>query len=89
MFPEGGKEPYERTRNLIQKIAPQLKVLPYRLSIVGHTASSKVAPKPGLGRGNSLPIAPTLFARSWMQKVFHQEISLWWQERLIRTHFPR
>ena len=49
MFPEGGKEPYERTRKLLQKIAPQLKAMPYRLSIVGHTASTKVAPKPGYG----------------------------------------
>jgi chemotaxis protein MotB len=51
MFPKGGKEPYERTRKLIKQIAPQLKVLPYRLSIVGHTASNKVAPKPGYGPG--------------------------------------
>jgi chemotaxis protein MotB len=49
MFPEGGKEPYERTRKLLHKIAPQLKAMPYRLSIVGHTASTKVAPKPGYG----------------------------------------
>ena len=49
MFPEGGKEPYERTRKLIQKIAPQLKAMPYRVAIVGHTATSKVPPKPGYG----------------------------------------
>ena len=34
---------------IIQKIAPQLEAIPYRLSIVGHTASSKVPPKPGYG----------------------------------------
>jgi chemotaxis protein MotB len=49
MFPEGGKEHYERTRKLIQKIAPQLKAMPYRVAIVGHTATSKVPPKPGYG----------------------------------------
>jgi chemotaxis protein MotB len=49
MFPDGAKEPYERTRKIIQKIAPQLKAMPYRLSIIGHTASSKVPPKPGYG----------------------------------------
>lgn len=49
MFPEGGKDPYERTRKLLQKIAPQLKAMPYRLSIVGHTASAKVPPKTGYG----------------------------------------
>ncbi|HZP70556.1 MAG TPA: flagellar motor protein MotB [Pseudolabrys sp.] len=49
MFPDGAKEPYERTRRIIQKIAPQLKAMPYRLSIVGHTSTSKVPPQPGYG----------------------------------------
>ena len=49
MFADGVKEPYERTRKLIQKIAPALKAMPYRLSIVGHTATSKVPAKPGYG----------------------------------------
>jgi chemotaxis protein MotB len=49
MFADGAKEPFERTRKLIQKIAPALKAMPYRLSIVGHTASSKVPAKPGYG----------------------------------------
>jgi chemotaxis protein MotB len=49
MFPDGAKEPYERTRKLIQKIAPALKAMPYRVSIVGHTASSKLPDKPGYG----------------------------------------
>ena len=31
MFPEGGKEPYERTRRLVQRLSSQLKALPYRL----------------------------------------------------------
>jgi chemotaxis protein MotB len=49
MFPEGGKEPYPRTRKLIQSIAPQLKAMPYRVSITGHTASSNVPAQPGYG----------------------------------------
>ncbi len=49
MFPDGAKEPYERTRKLIQKIAPALKAMPYRVSITGHTASSKMSDKPGYG----------------------------------------
>ena len=49
MFADGAKEPYERTRKLIQKIAPALKAMSYRVSIVGHTASSKVPDKPGYG----------------------------------------
>lgn len=49
MFAEGSKSPYERTRLLIQKLAPALKAMPFRLSITGHTASSRVPPKPGYG----------------------------------------
>ena len=49
MFPDGLKEPYERTRKLIRKIAPALKAMPYRISIVGHTATSPLPAKPGYG----------------------------------------
>ena len=49
MFPDGSKEPYERTRKLIQKIAPSLKAMAFRVSITGHTATSKVPDKPGYG----------------------------------------
>lgn len=49
MFADGAKEPFERTRRLIQKIAPSLKAMSYRISIVGHTATSKVPDKPGYG----------------------------------------
>lgn len=49
MFPDGSKQPYERTRKIIQKIAPALKAMPYRVSITGHTASSKIPDKPGYG----------------------------------------
>ncbi len=49
MFADGQKEPYERTRLLIQKLAPALKAMPFRISITGHTATSKVPPRPGYG----------------------------------------
>lgn len=49
MFSDGSREPYERTRLLIQKLAPSLKAMPFRLSITGHTAASKVPAKPGYG----------------------------------------
>lgn len=52
MFPEGGKEPHERTRRLIQKIAEPLKKMPFRISIVGHTAASRLPPRPGYGPWN-------------------------------------
>lgn len=49
MFPEGSKEPYERTRRLIQRLATQFKSLPYRMTIVGHTAANRTPPRPGYG----------------------------------------
>jgi chemotaxis protein MotB len=49
MFPEGSKQPYDHTRMLIEKMAPAMKSMPYRISITGHTASSKVPLKPGYG----------------------------------------
>jgi chemotaxis protein MotB len=51
MFPEGSKEPYERTRQLIQKIAGPLKATPYRIAITGHTSSSQ-ASRPDYGPWN-------------------------------------
>ena len=52
MFPEGSKEPYERTRQLIQKIAGPLKAAPYRISITGHTSGSQGSPLPEYGPWN-------------------------------------
>jgi len=49
MFPEGSKEPYERTRRLIEKLSAPFKSSPYRLSIIGHTAATKVPARPGYG----------------------------------------
>jgi chemotaxis protein MotB len=42
MFPEGSKEPYERTRKLIQSLAGPLKATPFRISISGHTSASRM-----------------------------------------------
>ena len=49
MFPEGAKEPYERTRRLVQQLATPLKAMPFRLSISGHTAASRAPSLPGYG----------------------------------------
>ena len=49
MFPDAGKEPYERTCRLIQKTAPALNAMPCRISITGHTAASKGPLEPGYG----------------------------------------
>jgi chemotaxis protein MotB len=42
MFPDGAKEPYERTRRLIERLAIPLKQTPLRLTITGHTAAGFV-----------------------------------------------
>jgi chemotaxis protein MotB len=52
MFPEGSKDPYERTRRIIQKIAGPLKATPYRISITGHTSASRTPPQPDYGPWN-------------------------------------
>jgi chemotaxis protein MotB len=49
MFPEGSKEPYERTRRIIEKLAGLLKAMPYRVSITGHTAASRNPISPDYG----------------------------------------
>ena len=64
MFPEGSKEPYERTRRLVQRLAAQFKALPYRISIAGHTSATRLPGGPATGRGICPPIAPTRCARS-------------------------
>ena len=49
MFPEGGKEPYERTRRLIQRLAGEIKRLPYRITITGHTSATRLPSRAGYG----------------------------------------
>jgi chemotaxis protein MotB len=49
MFPEASKEPYERTRRLVQRLSASLKALPYRISISGHTAANRQSGRPGYG----------------------------------------
>ena len=49
MFPQGSKEPYEQTRVLIEKLAGPLKKMPYRISIIGHTAAPRSPPHPDYG----------------------------------------
>ena len=49
MFPDGSKEPHERTRRVIRKLAGQFKAMPYRISITGHTAVSRIPAKRGYG----------------------------------------
>jgi chemotaxis protein MotB len=52
MFAEGSKEPYERTRRIIERLAAPLKATPYRISITGHTSATRSAAPPGYGPWN-------------------------------------
>ena len=49
MFPEGAKEPYERTRRALAKLAGPLKAVPYRITITGHSAATRSPSRPGYG----------------------------------------
>jgi chemotaxis protein MotB len=49
MFADGSKEPYDRTRRLIEKLAVPLKATPLRVSIVGHTAAGFVPTRSDYG----------------------------------------
>lgn len=52
MFPEGSKNPYERTREIIRKLAEPLKATPYRIAITGHTAAMRTPPTSDYGSWN-------------------------------------
>ena len=41
MFRDGSVEPYERTRRVLEALAPALRLLPNRLSITGHTSVTR------------------------------------------------
>jgi chemotaxis protein MotB len=49
MFADGSKEPYERTRRLIERLAVPLKQTPLRLTITGHTAAGFVPARSDYG----------------------------------------
>ena len=49
MFAEGSREPNDRTRRLIQRLATPLKATAFRLSISGHTSATRLPPQPGYG----------------------------------------
>jgi chemotaxis protein MotB len=49
MFADGSKEPYERTRRLLERLAIPLKQTPLRVSITGHTAAGFVPTRSDYG----------------------------------------
>jgi hypothetical protein len=54
MFPEGAREPYERTRAIVAKLAEAIRKFPYRLTVTGHTAATRQPPRPGFSAVRSL-----------------------------------
>src|SRR6201985_46807 len=49
LFADGSREPYERTRRLIERLAIPLKQTPLRISITGHTAAGFVPARSDYG----------------------------------------
>src|SRR6202000_602641 len=49
MFPDGSKEPYDRTRRLLARLALPLKQPPLRLTITGHPAAGFVPARSDYG----------------------------------------
>ncbi len=47
MFADGSKQPLERTRRLLQKLAAPLKATPLRVAIVGHTSAGFLPTRSG------------------------------------------
>ena len=88
MFPEGSKQPYEHTRILIEKMAPALKAMPYRVSPgTRHRPGSR--PSRGTAHGNFPRIAPMRSAKSWPPRGCLVAMSTWWPERLTPSRcFP-
>jgi chemotaxis protein MotB len=48
MFPEGSVYPYERTRLVLEALAPVIRRLPNRLAVSGHTAAASPGETPGV-----------------------------------------
>ena len=49
MFSEGSKEPNERMRRLISRIAGPLKAAAFRISIAGHSSATRLPTQAGYG----------------------------------------
>ena len=47
MFPDGGVQPFERTRRAVEALTPALRRLPNRIAITGHASAAR----PGQPRG--------------------------------------
>jgi chemotaxis protein MotB len=67
MFADGSKLPYERTRKLLESLAPQLRRMSNRVRVTGHSSSQRSAARPGssawdLSTGRALAVRDILAA---------------------------
>ncbi len=67
MFADGSKFPYERTRKLLETLAPQLRRLSNRVRISGHTSANRSASRPNaaawdISTGRALAVRDVLAA---------------------------
>lgn len=46
MFPDGSNRPNDRTRRLLEKLAPALRQMPNRIAITGFTATDRPGRRP-------------------------------------------
>jgi chemotaxis protein MotB len=65
MFADGSKFPYERTKKLLETLAPQLRRMSNRVRVTGHTSSGRSASRPGaaawdLSTGRALAVRDIL-----------------------------
>jgi chemotaxis protein MotB len=77
MFPEGAKEPYERTRKMIAKIAGTLRAVPYRIAITGHSRVPRCRDRRATDRGNCPSIAPMRCGAFSRKKACRRANSTW------------
>lgn len=68
MFPEGSKDPYERTRRIIEKIRPVEGAALSDFDHRAHVSLAKPRPRPITGLGTCRPTGLTRCARFWKSR---------------------
>ncbi len=76
MFAESSRFPYERTRKLLESLAPQIRKLSNRVRITGHTSASRSASRVGaqawdLSTGRALAVRDILAAAGVQDDRFY------------------
>ncbi len=79
MFPDGSITPYERTRKVLEKIAPTLRRMPNRITIVGHSSSNRPGSKASmslwdLSTGRAQSVREVLSAYSVPDDRYHSVV---------------